>query len=82
VPADDFEDMRRQVDQLHEWHDSDDPETGLKRFITPPSLTTAIGNLGNLIGKLDRHEDERHRRLSETLGKLSSLVEGCSKRGP
>lgn len=71
---DDLKTMQVQVAQMHDWHEPDDPKTGLKRWILPPLLIQALIDLPTVLREMKREDGARHDRLRKSINENTEAV--------
>ena len=59
--------MQVEIHDLYEWHDTDDPETGMKRWLLMPQMLVELKGIRQDLGLLTVEIRDGHKRLRESI---------------
>jgi len=66
--------LKTEVHDIHEWLDSDDPDTGLKRINMSPLILAELKKINKSVGALTTEIGDGHVRLREGIDAQTKVV--------
>ena len=67
-------DMYKWTAQMHEWHDTDDPESGQKRWLLGPQMVTELKGIRADLSGMTIEIRDGHKRLRESIDVQTGAV--------